>query len=274
MWKILLATLCLVLFTGCVKTQNSAEARQSADSSTTQNNNNDEQLESKNWSFDNTKELHSGFPIIADDVSKIPVYEYCPCDKGYQAKSWDEVTIAERMLAIGYEKLDPNGDSFSPPMKVRPMQTIASVLKSYYLKNGAIPETSQELYDWYLNRNRKWYEEGHTGGKFDTYKDFAASFLESVTSPVTGKLIEWNHQNFSRGNAFVTIVNANPTALENHISLWKGSLENHHIDGARTNEEGLSNTVFVYYRAYGESGVLVEKINLSQYTDMSSSAHT
>lgn len=200
--------------------------------------------------------------------------EFYPCDKGYQAHSWDDVSVEERMLANGYEILDENGQSYSPKKKVEPLTKIAMVLNSFYLKHGRLPSTSQELYDWILDRRRESYESGKSKGDFETFAEYEANFIESVTSPVTGKPIEWNHQNFSRGNAFVTVLNLNPEALSYQQKTWVEAVENGPIIGSviRTDANGADNTVFLYFRAYGESGVLVESFLQLQYEKLP--AHT
>ena len=161
------------------------------------------------------------------------------------------------MFANGYEVVGERGDSTEHSKVYHPLETIGHVLKSYYLQNRSLPESSQELIDWELERVKKWFEEGLLeDGQYESYDAFEAHFLASLISPVTGKLIEWNHADFSRGNGFVTIMNADPKALEMVTGRWLETLERQPIKGVKTGHEDIENTVFIYYRAYGESGIL------------------
>ena len=253
MIRFLLVLTALLVLGGSAKIQEPANTAQASANSASNEDNDTSSLFSPVWSSEN-KVVGRDFGV---PPTLSPYSEFYPCDVGLQAVSWNDVSIEERMLAFGYQILDDQGNLLDKRKSVEPLVLVGNLLMNYYEQNGQLPDSSEALYDWSINRWQGFYEDGYTDKKPEEY---AAELAEKLTSPVTGKLIEWNHQEFSRGNAFVTIVNANSDALEfarsDYLSHWH---ERTAEERARApGPDRIEDAVFVLYRAYGEEGVLRE----------------
>jgi len=111
--------------------------------------------------------------------------------------------------------------------------------KAYFRTTGlrAVPSIPLEYY-------RSKYPSGSVQQKFE----------ELYTSPVTGKPIEVNHPEFSRGNAYVHILTQEEVSF---LVSYDKALGMYFED-----DRGEKNAVpCVYVRIYGEKGVLVEGLN-------------
>lgn len=186
----------------------------------------------------------------------ISFYEqYFPCDRDMQAEYWADVSPAERMLVHGYEQLDENGDSYEKPYYIRPIQTLANMILKYYFIHDRMPSSTEDLWQFYLEYFGEAYAEQGV-----TEEDFRKAFIKTITSPVTGEPVEWNHQEFSRGNAFITVLNDNPEALALAESDWSELWENRvkvPVDSeSPCKHDGLGKRIHIYMRVYGETGVL------------------
>ena len=256
MLRFLLVLIALLVLGGSAKIQEPAHTGQASANSTGNEVNDTTSLFSPVWSSENKRVARvTGRPGMGY------YEEFYPCDVGLQAHSWDDVSIEEKMLAWGYEILDENGESFDTPVMVHPLEVIGSLLSMYFKENGSLPESSQELFDWELERVKKWFEKGLLEDAiYESFDSFEAHFLTSLISPVTGELIEWNNLDFSRGNVFVTVINDHPQALEaareRYTESWNARPEDER--SRKPGPDRLDDATFVYMRAYGESGVLGE----------------
>jgi hypothetical protein len=114
--------------------------------------------------------------------------------------------------------------------------------------------------------------------KPETDRWLARNFMLPVTSPVTGKLFEPNHSEFSRGNGFITEI-TNPR----DVTTLKASLRNANLllnmwnsiwtyveapagydwDGL----ERFDKCRWFYFRLYGEESVIAEGVYLSSWEE-------
>ncbi len=188
--------------------------------------------------------------------SPIGIYEeFYPCDKGLETANWNDMTDKERMLALGYEILEKDGKALDKPAVIRPVMMASNLIMKYYLVHQKAPESIEQLWECYYSCVGKAYSDlGHNE------TEVREAFNESLTSPVTGKLLEWDHQNFSRGNAYITIVNENPDALEVAEEDWQRCCQNRPTDPENPSKLiDLSDTAIVlhmYCRVYGETGII------------------
>ena len=168
-----------------------------------------------------------------------------PCDRKVQSEMWSDLKSEERMLASGYEVVNETGQSFKPKKIVYIAKNLIDLLASYYFEKGCEPKDREELLAFGMEKavNQKFESEEERNAA-------CAEFLQGLVSPVTGKLIEWDHQNFSAGNAFVAVANDNPTAMKEIAKLAQTA-------GLSSTE--LAGAVNIYVRLYGKSGVISAK---------------
>lgn len=133
----------------------------------------------------------------------------------------------------------------------RPAQDTAELWWKVRMKLGRDPHSMAEL----LNNADfapVFYDEEC---KFHDYID---ELLNEHTSPITGKLIEFNHPEFSPGNMWITVV-LKPLAQQFRESLRKGR------DDAESMPVALADdAVYVFYRAYGRTGIIREGLLLKR----------
>ena len=147
------------------------------------------------WSIIGKQEL----PTTRTPGTADPFAEFYPCDAEVQADSFDKLSAAERMLAIGYKV---SGGEKGPYSRydhgVKPVSFMADFIGQFYFRNGRMPVSTEEMFRYMDEQS----------GRVDS-----AGLYQLLVSPVTVKPLEWNHESFSRGNAFITVINDNPEAL-------------------------------------------------------------
>lgn len=181
--------------------------------------------------------------------------ELFPCNAGLQAMLWDKLTTEERMLVWGYEELKPDGSHFEPPRRIMPVTQLGSMLSTFYQKHGRLPVDNEELYLCLVDMINKSAQFDSSINRIEAIKNA----LERMKSPVTGKLIEWNHEGFSPGNAFITNMNDNPDQLSAAAASFNASRTGRESEYFGPYPDSLNpetDMMFVNHRAYGYSGVL------------------
>lgn len=175
------------------------------------------------------------------------------------------ITEQEKMLAFGwvnpkaenYWKLDRKGrteyydEHRSAESRgwfhasFNPVWTVVFLYRRFYEKQGRAPQNT-----WELIRDG-WYGEvvltgkaSATGGKLDN-----TELLLPITSPVTGKLIEFGHEELSPGNMWITIVDKK--TLDKVAEDWVGV-----GPGASRLPMTEFEGIIYYYRVYGYEGII------------------
>ncbi|MEP0813790.1 MAG: hypothetical protein HRF49_03875 [bacterium] len=203
------------------------------------------------WNFKDKQEI----PLNRPPGISGPYDKIYPCSASLQTNHFAELSVEERMLVNGYELLD-NGKSFKP-MKVRkPVCNLAGWIAHFYYSKGRMPQSTEELFE-HLDE---------LDGKETDFIDL----YESIISPVTGKPLEWNHAEFSPGNAFITVINADPAALE----IAQDDYSKMIAEQGSSPPEGVKlafdinaprDRIFVYSRIYGTSGVVDYSIDTFEW---------
>lgn len=207
------------------------------------------------WSMEGKREIATnrggpGMPILE---------EFYPTDTPMQADSWEPFSPEERMLAIGYEALKNPGTADEEWEVIQPIRFLIHYISSYYHEFGRSPKSNEEMVSSWTEYIRK---QGAFDGTGYTEEKFRKWFYRLIMSPVTGKPIEWNHPEFSRGNAYIAIINEIPEAYEKAEEMRIQSSE-------RVNREAHANDpsrridpyrkldhVHVFVRVYGETGII------------------
>lgn len=179
--------------------------------------------------------------------------EFFPGGMTLEADSWNGLSKHERLLALGFEVAREDGTSFKSPYTVRPVHTLAAMLEKYYLIYEKLPANMDDLFECYYHCVKDSYDKQGIGKE-----EVKEIFLSSVTSPVTGKPLEWNHPEFSKGNAYITLINENPDALNKAMEEWQTIWETKPDapEGYEWKDDPEAKFTFVYCRIYGETGVL------------------
>ncbi|OGK09161.1 MAG: hypothetical protein A2Y63_06255 [Candidatus Riflebacteria bacterium RBG_13_59_9] len=174
---------------------------------------------------------------------------------GIPRQNPEEFTVAEMMLAYGWQ--NPKANEFwSLPLKER----ISFYKETADTREWAFPCFNPlahvtDLWWWVLNNMtldastlRELLNNSPAGVRFDDPEHrFIEDYLAQFTSPVTGKLIEFKCREFSPGNMYVTFIP--DEVIEQHRDFFDSHWEPHVKP-----EPG--DIVYMYYRAYGTTGVI------------------
>lgn len=193
------------------------------------------------------KELHTDRNPAVCDYAK-----YYPCDATLQSEYWVTMTVEERMLAKGYEFVQDDGSSYNPKREVNPVRNLVGMIACYYNKYGKMPESTDDIWTCAA-------ELIETQGTLDKpISQIKKEFYDSLVSPVTGSLIAWDKQSFSRGNAFITVMNNNPDAIteaEVRYANLSDMLPEKPAN-APFPANATGKTIHMMARVYGETGIL------------------
>jgi hypothetical protein len=186
--------------------------------------------------------------------------KYYPCDVSLQSDIWSTLTVQERMLAKGYELVDNDGVSFSPKKEINPVRALAGMIACYYNVHGKMPESTDEI--WKCIEDMLVKQDSLDRPVSEVKKEF----YDSIISPVTGKVIEWNKESFSRGNAFVTVMNDNQEAIAEAEERYGKLAEMMppRPEGA-TLPKKIQKKIHVMARIYGETGMLDSFVMVFEY---------
>lgn len=189
--------------------------------------------------------------------------EFFPGGMALESDSWDSLSQRERLLALGFEVAREDGTSYKTPYTVRPVHTLAAMLEKYYLMYDKLPGSIDDLFECYYHCVKDAYDKQGIGKE-----EVKEIFLSSITSPVTGKPLEWNHPDFSKGNTYITLINENPNALTRAMEEWQEIWENkpEAPEGYDWKEDSEAKFTFVYCRIYGETGVIDNFKTSSRWT--------
>jgi hypothetical protein len=187
--------------------------------------------------------------------------KFYPCDVTLQSEIWSTLTVQERMLAKGYEFVDENGASYDPKRLVDPVRNLSSMIACYYNLHSKMPESTDEI--WNCIENMMADREPLDRPISEIKKEF----YDSLISPVTGRLIEWDKPSFSRGNAFITVMNDNSDAL-GEVEIRYANLSDQFPEKPAGNPRPANATgkkVHVMARIYGETGIIDSFVTVYTY---------
>jgi len=204
--------------------------------------------------------------FVAEERYRKQPFQGAPLDRIYSRhfkKVMGTVTEHEKMLAFGW--VDPNAEDFwqlgffeqreylenHPTPEGRgwlspshnPVWNIVHLYRHFCEKNGRAPETT-----WELIRDRKCGEMLITGEALDQPERYL-----SYISPVTGKLLEFTHEELSPGNMWITVVDKK--TIEQAINESGSEWYVPGADGELLSMREFEGTLY-YYRVYGYEGII------------------
>jgi len=213
-----------------------------------------------------------GIPELVDFVAeerytKCP-FQGTPLDRAYSRsfkKVMGKLTEHEKMLAFGW--VNPKAEDYwqmdaydkreylkkHPTPEGRgwiyashnPLWTVVRLYRRFYEKHGRAPENT-----WELIRDTRYGEvllKGSAPRTGDTLEN--PELFRSVISPVTGKLIEFTHEELSPGNMWIAVVDKE--TLDKVAEKWVGVGP----EGEPLPMTKFEGTIY-YYRAYGHKGII------------------
>ena len=184
-----------------------------------------------------------------------PFKEIIPYDCELQADSWAKLSVEERMLAIGYEILSENGESYEPyPKQVRLPHMILGAMAQFYTQHERNPKSADELLEWRVSNIMAPVPEGYEPYDVQEALDNQFSLL---TSPVTGRLVEFDDPNFSPGNIYVTVMNDKPDMVEIEQKYEaEMNYEKNYPEAFEKRKKYGGEPIYSYYRVFGQTGVI------------------
>ena len=187
--------------------------------------------------------------------------KYYPCDVSLQSEIWSTLTVQERMLAKGYELIDEDGVSYNPKRSIDPIRNLSSLIACFYNSHSRMPESTDEIWNCI---------EGLMDGHEPLDKSrsqIKQEFYDSLVSPVTGRLIEWDKQSFSCGNAFITVMNDYTDAF-GEAEVRYASIEDQlpeKSEGSPVPTNATGKKIHVMARIYGETGIIDSFVTVYTY---------
>ncbi len=170
----------------------------------------------------------------------------------------DEYTVEEKMLAFGWQ--NPKAEDY---------WSLSHEERGEYLKEGRTPKIKGWLYHefnpvkdtvdlWWWVLNNMINDVDTVDDLFDyslwgkslrdPEKEFIDELLNMFTSPVTGKFIEFKCREFSAGNMYIDFI-PDDVVEEHRTDMFDQFWEPH----VYPEPEDI---VYMYYRAYGTTGVI------------------
>lgn len=162
------------------------------------------------------------------------------------AEKYKDIIGTRAMIDVTTAKGSISKLGFSLP-EVKPIQEVVRLWYSYYLATGEKARSLAKLvkavppWEYYI---------------FNGDEITSADFLDRITSPITGKIIEFNHPTFSPGNMWIDAFTLPELRAKypSELDKWLNSF----YPSNPLIQHGVSerDAALVVYRAYGSTGVI------------------